>query len=117
MPDLKICWFAVTQPGLEETCGPIFFFFFFFFFFWLLVKKYFFSKIYYPSKITLENKVNFLFFSSASFFKYSYCFDFSYPLCSAQVSLDRATLDRQINQCKASPAAIIHTNDPESFQM
>ena len=19
-PDLKICWFAVTQPGLQETC-------------------------------------------------------------------------------------------------
>ena len=20
-PDLKICWFAVTRPGLQETCG------------------------------------------------------------------------------------------------
>ena len=27
-PGLKIYWFAVTRPGLQETCGPIFFFFF-----------------------------------------------------------------------------------------
>ena len=113
-PDLKICWFAVTRPGLEETCGSIFVVFFFM----LIPQKKFFSHRYIIlAIITLENKVNLLLFSSASFFKYSYCFDFSYPLSSAQVSLDCGTLDRQINQCKASPAAIRNTNDQESFQM
>ena len=26
-PDLQICWFAVIQPGLQETCGSKKFFF------------------------------------------------------------------------------------------
>ena len=25
-PDLKICWFTVTLPGLQETCRSKFFF-------------------------------------------------------------------------------------------
>ena len=25
-PDLKICWFAFTLPGLQETCGSNIFF-------------------------------------------------------------------------------------------
>ena len=48
----------------------------------------------------------------------SCCFDFSYPLSSAQFSLDCATLDGQINRWKPSVAAIRSTNDDEeNFQM
>ena len=47
----------------------------------------------------------------------SRCFDFSYLLSSVQVSLDCATLDRQINQWNPSTAGIRNTNDEENFQM
>ena len=50
-------------------------------------------------------------------FSCSCCFDFSYPLSSAQFSLDCATLDGQINRWKASVAAIRNTNGEENFQM
>ena len=60
--------------------------------------------------LTLESKL--LVLSSASFFSCSCCFDFSYPLVSAQVSLGG-----QINQSKASTEAIRNTNDEENFQL
>ena len=57
MPDIKICWFAVTQLGLQEAyrskncfdahSWKIFFFF---------------HKCIMLAMITLESKVNFLFF-------------------------------------------------------
>ena len=54
---------------------------------------------------------------STSFFNCLYCFDLSHPLSYAQVSLDCATLDRQITQWKTSAAAIRNTNDLENVQM
>ena len=47
-PDLKICWFALTRLGLQETCGS---------------KKVFSHKciILALATLTLEDKVNFLF--------------------------------------------------------
>ena len=59
--------------------------------------------------------------SSASFLSCSYCFDFSYPLSSAQVSyplssaqvsLESATLGR----CKANAAGISNTNTKKIFK-
>ena len=87
------------------------------FFLMLILEKNFFSHKYIIlAMITLQNKVNFLLFL-LHHFKCSYCFDFSYPLSSAQVSLDRATLYRQINRWKASTAAFRNTNDQENVQM
>ena len=60
--------------------------------------------------LTLESKVNN--FSSAPLFSCSCCFDFSYPLSPAQVSVDCAILGRQINRWKAR-----NTNDKENFQV
>ena len=66
-PGLKICWFAVTRPGLQETCGPIFFFFFFFFLFWKKIFFFFFDahswkKMFSDKHIILAMiKLNFLF--------------------------------------------------------
>ena len=56
--------------------------------------------------LTLKSKVNILFFFLHHFSVVSGCFDFSYPLPSVQFSLGRATLGCQINQWKASTAAI-----------
>ena len=87
------------------------------FFLMLIPEKRFFSHKYIIlAMITLQNKVNFLLFLLHDF-KCSYCFDFSYPLSSAQVSLDRAALYRQINRWKASTAAFRNTNDQENVQM
>ena len=87
------------------------------FFLMLIPEKRFFSHKYIIlAMITLQNKVNFLLFLLHDF-KCSYYFDFSYPLSSAQVSLDRATLYRQINRWKASTAAFRNTNDQENVQM
>ena len=63
------------------------------------------SQIYYPS-YAYPGKQGKLLFFSASFFSSFYCFEFSYLLSSSQASLDCATLDGQINQLKASTAAI-----------
>ena len=49
---------------------------------------------------------------SASFLSCSCCFDFSYPLSSAQVSLESATLGR----CKANAAGISNTNTKKIFK-
>ena len=95
-PDLKICWFAVTLPGLQETC-------------W--------SQIYYPCYAYPGVQSKLLVLSSASFFSCSCYFDLFYPLSSAQVPLDCATECRQINQWKASAAAISNTKNLEDFQM
>ena len=72
--------------------------------------------MYYPS-YAYTGEQSKLVLSSSSFFNCSYCFDFSYPMSSAQFSLDCATLDCKINQWKASIAAIRNTNDQENFQM
>ena len=54
-PDLKICWFAVTRPGLQEACGSKNFLM-------LIPEKLFFShKCMILAMLTLERKVNFLF--------------------------------------------------------
>ena len=63
----------------------------------------------------LEMQSKLLALFSASFF--NNCFYFSYPLSSVQVSLDFSTLGCQINQWKASAAAIRNTNGKENFQM
>ena len=73
-------------------------------------------NICYPSYADPGEQSKLLVLSSASFFDCSYCFDFSYPLSSAQVSLDCATLDHQINRWKASAAAIRNTNHQENFK-
>ena len=65
-------------------------------------KKIFLSQIYCTSYAYAGEQSKLLVLCSASFFSYSCCFDFSYPLSSAQVSLDCATLGRQMNQWKAS---------------
>ena len=65
----------------------------------ILEKKLFSRKYIILAMRTLESEVNFLFFL-LFIFNCSCCFDFSYPLSSAQVSLDCATLGRQINQWK-----------------
>ena len=65
--------------------------------------------------LILDSKVNN--FSSASLFSCSCCFDFSYPLSPAQVSVDSAILGRQIKRWNASAAAIRNTNDKENFQV
>ena len=80
-------------------------------------KKNFQSQIYYPSHAYPGRQIELLALFSASFFSCSCCFDFSYPMSSAQVSLDCATLDHQINQWKASVAEIGNTNDKENFQI
>ena len=67
--------------------------------------------------ITLESEVNFLFFLLPHFLSCSCCFEFSYLLSSAKVSLGCATLGRQINQWKISAAAVRNPNDKENFQM
>ena len=71
----------------------------------------------YPSYTYPAEQSKSLDLSSTSFFNYLYCFDLSYPLSSTQVSLDCATLDRQITQWKTSAAAIRNTNDLENVQM
>ena len=110
-PDLKMYWFAVTRPGLQETPGSKFFFD-------AQSCKIFFShKCIILTMLILESKVNFLFFLLYLFFSCSCCFAFSYPLPSAQVSLDCTTISRQINRWEASTAAIRNTNDEENFQM
>ena len=59
-------------------------------------KKKFYSQIYYPSYAHHGEQSKLLVLSSAYFF--SCCFGFFYPLSSAQVSLDCATQDHQINR-------------------
>ena len=73
-------------------------------------KKHLVANIFTLVMLTLESKVNN--FSSASLFSCSCCFDFSYPLSPAQVSVDCAILGRQINRWKAR-----NTNDKENFQV
>ena len=73
--------------------------------------------MYDPSNAYPGEESKLLICSSGSFFSCLCCFDFSYPLSSAQVSLDCGTLALQINQLKASAAAIRNTNDKENFQM
>ena len=107
-PDLKICWFTITWPGLQETCQSKKILM-------LIPEKKFSATIYYPSYTYLENKVNFL--SFASFFSCLCCFYFFYTLSSTQASLHCATLGRQINRWNSSAAAIRDTNDEESFQI
>ena len=68
-PDLKICWFALTRPGLQETYGSNIFFDAHS---W---KKCFSHKYIILAMITLQNKVNFLLFL-LHHFKCSYCIDF-----------------------------------------
>ena len=69
-----------------------------------LKKRFFSHKYVIQAVLTLESKVIFIIISYVSFFNCFSCFDFSYPLCSAQVSLDCATLVRQINRWKARAA-------------
>ena len=87
-PGLKLCWFVVTQPGLQDTCGTKFFF--------DHSQKIFFShKCIILVMLTHKSKVNILFFFLHHFSVVSGCFDFSYPLSSVQFSLGRATLGCQ----------------------
>ena len=79
-------------------------------------KKGFLSQIC-PSYAYPAEKSKLLVLCSTSFFICSYYFDFSYPLSLANVSLDCASLERQINQWKASNTSIRNTNDLENFQM
>ena len=51
--------------------------------------------------LNLESKVNFVFLLLHHFLVVFSCFDFSYSLSSAQVSLDYTKLGLQINQWKA----------------
>ena len=107
--DLKICWFAYTQPGIQETCGSIFF---------LDVFSHKYIILAMLTMFTLpEEQSKLLVLSSASFFSCSLCFDFFYTLSSAQASLDCATLGRQINWWTATPAVIRNANDEINFQI
>ena len=80
---LKICWFVVTRLGLQEKCrskknafeAHS----------WKTVLSY---NYIFPAYPVDQSKL--LVLSSASMFNCSYCFDFSYPLSSLQVSLDCA---------------------------
>ena len=67
--------------------------------------------------LMLEIKETSYFFSVSFFDCLCCCFFFFYPMSSAKVSLDCITLGCQINQWKASAAAIRNTNDEGNFQM
>ena len=55
-PDLKIRWFVVIRPSLQETCGSKICF-------WCsFLKKFFLVKYIILAMLTLESRVNFLFF-------------------------------------------------------
>ena len=103
-PDLKICWFAITRPGLQETYRSINFL--------MLIpeKKFFHQKYLILAMFTLESKVNFSFFLL-------HHFQLFVLFSSEQVSLDYTTVGSQINQWKASTAAVRNTNDEENLQM
>ena len=101
-PDLKICWFAVTQPGLQETSRSILKFF--------LVTNIL-SQLCLPWTWTLESKVNFLFFLLHHFLVVCVVLTIltHFPMRRLhQTALYQAI---QINQWKASAAAIINKND------
>ena len=56
--------------------------------------------MYYPHYAYTGEQSKLLALSSASFFNCSYCFDFSYPMPSAQFSLDCTTLDCNTNETR-----------------
>ena len=93
-PDLKICCFAVTRPSLQKAGGSKKIL-------TLIREKNFFSHKYiiFLAMLTLESEVNFLFFLLSHFLVVRVV---SYPLPSAQVSLDRAILVRQLGVNSAS---------------
>ena len=108
---LKKCWVAITQLGLQETCGSKIFFDAHLWFFFFLV------LIYYPSYAYPGNRSKLLTLFPASFFSCLCCFDFSYSLSSEQISQDCTKLAHQINRWKPSTAATENTNDEENFQI
>ena len=88
-------------------------------FFWCsFLKKIFFGHQYIIlAMLTLESKVNFLFFLLLHFLVVCVALTFSYPLSFAQVSLDCATLGCQINWWRASAAAIRNMNGEKNYQV
>ena len=87
-------------------------------FFWhIFLKKNFFCHKYISlAMLTLQSKINFLFFLLLHFLIGRIVLSFL-THCPPQVSLDCTSLDRQINRWKASTAAIRNANDLQNFQM